>query len=72
MQSCFKRGPGGKGSDPEQLLYPAQNLRMGGKGRWMNVVLWVVTLGLKIAFEYFVVIWNMTELMTEVRGGLGY
>ena len=28
-------------------------------------------LGLKIAFEYFVVIWNMTELMTEVRGFRG-
>jgi hypothetical protein len=68
MRQCFKRGPGGKGNDPEQLLYPAENLKMQSKGRWVNILLWVITLAIKIAFEYFIVIWNMTEIMTEVRG----
>jgi hypothetical protein len=54
--------------DPGELLYPAKNLKLDRAQYCMNVVLWVVTLLLKVAFEYFFIIWPLTEVMLEVGG----
>ena len=57
----------GVNEDPGELLYPAGKLQLEKRQYCLNALLWVGTLLLKVAFEYFLIIWPLTEVMLKVR-----
>jgi hypothetical protein len=56
-------------ADPaiDALFFPAANLAMDRRRSWLNALLWAVVLLLKVAFDYFLVVYPVVSMGYQVR-----